>query len=108
MGSLAVDDVVTVIFPYSDFSAFKLRPALILAVSDFGNYITCQITSKTVSKRAIPVLGSALVVSGLKTESYIRPDKLFTLEPTLIKKRIGALPTGTTKRVKQALRELFD
>ncbi|MFN3997245.1 hypothetical protein [Algoriphagus sp.] len=39
-------DIVAVNFPFSDLSATKRRPALVLAYAENGDYLLCQITSK--------------------------------------------------------------
>ena len=41
----SVGMVVTVRFPFSDLSNSKKRPAIVLAPSDRGDWILCQITS---------------------------------------------------------------
>jgi len=38
--------VVLVRFPFSDLSQTKLRPAVVLADADRGDWILCQVTSK--------------------------------------------------------------
>ena len=45
MGTPAVRSVVLVTFPFSDLSASKLRPAVVLADVGRGDYILCQVTS---------------------------------------------------------------
>lgn len=108
MGRFAVGDVVTVIFPYADLSHFKRRPALIVGQAEFGNYITCQITSKAAtSKTAVRLFDADFNEGGLKKDSYIRPDKIFTLEPSLIQTRAGALSKTKLETAQAAVRALF-
>lgn len=38
--------VILVPFPFSDLTQAKLRPAVVLAQADRGDWILCQITSK--------------------------------------------------------------
>ena len=58
MGTLAAGQVVLVHFPFSDLTASKLRPAVVLAEARRGDWILCQITSKSYGDtRAIPVSG---------------------------------------------------
>ena len=46
MGTFAAGQVVIVHFPFSDLTASKLRPAVVLAEAGRGDWILCQITSK--------------------------------------------------------------
>lgn len=108
MGTFAVGDVVTVVFPFADLSAFKRRPALIVGRAEFGNFITCQITSKaTASNKAIPLTDRDFSEGSLKLDSFIRPDKIFTLEPSLIQATAGRLSEQKLIEVKAAVRNLF-
>ncbi len=45
MGAFAAGQVIVVPFPFSDLSAQKYRPALILADAGRGDWVLCQITS---------------------------------------------------------------
>ena|ERR1039457_4013669 len=108
MGSFAVGDVVLVAFPYADFSAFKIRPALVVGMAEFNNFITCQITSKaTTSKKAIPLTDNEFSSGGLKVDSYVRPDKLFTVEQSVIQAKAGVLQFNKTGQIKTSIREIF-
>ena len=108
MGQLVVGDVVIVTFPYSDLTGHKLRPALVLAIAEFDNLILCQITSKPyASKQAISLTKTDFRVGGLPIKSYIRPDKLFTAEPTIIKKIIGQLKPSSREKILSHVRDLF-
>ncbi|MDO9036700.1 MAG: hypothetical protein Q7U51_16080 [Methanoregula sp.] len=51
MGGLVKGDVVVVLFPFSDLSSVKKRPALVLATPDGDDVILSQITSRLVSER---------------------------------------------------------
>ena len=109
MGSFAVGDVVLIAFPYADFSAFKIRPALIVGKAEFGNFITCQITSKaTTSKKAILLTDNEFSDGGLKVDSFIRPDKLFTIEQSVIQAKAGVLQTNKIGQIKTLIREIFN
>ena len=44
-------DVVVVLFPFSDLTQAKRRPAFVVSVLDGDDVILCQITSKTVRDR---------------------------------------------------------
>ncbi len=44
--NLGKGDIISVPFPFSDASATKRRPALVIAESDSNNIIVCPVTSK--------------------------------------------------------------
>ena len=108
MGVFAVGDVVLIPFPYADFSTFKKRPALVVGIAEFDNLILCQITSKAItSKKAIKLVAADFLKGSLNIESYIRPDKLFTVEKSVIEGVLGSLKTETVEVVQSAIRQLF-
>ena len=108
MESFAVGDVVSVTFPFSDLSSNKVRPALILARVEFNNYILCQITSKPyTSKAAIKLTDSDFINGKLPTMSYIRPDKLFTTDASIIHKRFGHLELNKCQKILTKVQKLF-
>ena len=108
MGSFAVGEVVLVAFPYADFSKFKKRPALVVGIAEFENLILCQITSKAeTSKTAVPLTDDDFALGCLSKDSFIRPDKIFTVEQSVIDRKIGRLQTFKMNQVKLRVRQLF-
>lgn len=108
MGKLAVGSVVLVTFPFSNLKGQKIRPALVLANVEFGNIILCQITSKSyTSKTAICIRSEDFTEGNLPVISYIRPDKLFTADTTIIKKVIGILVPKIRNKILQNVRKIF-
>lgn len=104
MGSLAVGDVVLVDFPFSDGSAFKKRPALVVCLLNDGDYLLCMITSRDREDEvAVKVFGMEMETSHLQRESYIRSQKIFVASGTIIRKRLGAISTHLVFTVKQHL-----
>lgn len=47
MGTFTAGQVVIVHFPFSDLTVSKLRPAVVLAEAGRGDWILCQINSKS-------------------------------------------------------------
>ncbi|MEK9176295.1 MAG: type II toxin-antitoxin system PemK/MazF family toxin [Patescibacteria group bacterium] len=108
MAKFTVGSVVLVTFPFSNLKGQKLRPALVLANVEFNNLILCQITSKPyTSKISISVKPDDFAKGGLPVISYIRPDKLFTADTTIIKKTVGQLSATTKDVVLKNVCELF-
>lgn len=100
--------IVLVTFPFSNLKGKKLRPALVLATVEFDNLILCQITSKPYSsKTAICIKPSDFIEGGLPILSYIRPDKLFTADESIIRSIAGQLMPKTKKLILRRVRRLF-
>lgn len=108
MGKFTVGSVVLVIFPFSNLKGQKVRPALVLANVEFGNLVLCQITSKSyTSKVAICVESKNFAKGNLPVISYVRPDKLFTADATIIKDVVGQLTPTIKDKILKSVRELF-
>lgn len=108
MGKFAVGSVVLVTFPFSNLKGQKVRPALVLANVEFNNLILCQITSKPyTSKISIRLKSTDFATGGLPVISYVRPDKLFTADKTIIKNTVGQLTATTKNAVLNNIRALF-
>ncbi len=108
MGQFAVGQVISAAFPFSDLSAQKYRPALITAIVDFEDLILCQITSKSYSSSmAIKLSKADFADGGLPISSYIRPDKLFTADPSIVSQVYGELAPKKRQQVLAVLRGLF-
>ena len=108
MEDITVGSVVLVSFPFSNLKGKKIRPALVVAHAEFGNLILCQITSKAYSsKTAISVEHSDFAQGLLPLESYVRPDKLFTADVSIITGKAGELTTSKMSAILHQVRKLF-
>lgn len=85
-------DVIVLPFPFTDLSSAKRRPAVVLADLKGNDYIMLQITSKNVKDSyAISLAATDFISGSLKTDSNVRPNKIFTLDGQLILYKIGHL-----------------
>jgi mRNA interferase MazF len=85
-------DVVVLEFPFSNLLQVKRRPSLIIKVPKGEDLIVCQITRKSYEKSVeIPIRKEDFLKGSLKVESYMRIDKIFSIEKSLIKYKIGEL-----------------
>lgn len=108
LGSLKAGDIVLVTFPFSDLSDQKIRPALVTAKAEFNNFILCQITSKSYSsKQAIQIEAADFAQGSLPITSYVRPDKLFTADTSIIRRSVGTLTQTKRDFILSSIRELF-
>lgn len=108
MGNFTVGQVVSSSFPFSDLKTSKYRPALVVAIVDFDNLILCQITSKPYSSTmAIELSEQDFAEGSLPAKSYIRPDKLFTAEESIVSTKYGELKPEKLRHTLSVLRNLF-
>lgn len=108
MEKFTVGSIVLVAFPFSNLKSKKRRPALILAQVEFNNLILCQITSKPYSsKSAIRIESTDFVEGSLPVVSYVRPDKLFTADTSIIEGTAGKLTTKVKRNILKQVRNLF-
>ena len=92
MGEFVKGDVVVVLFPFSDLSNAKKRPALVITTLDGDDVILCQITSRQViDKYSIPIGEEDFIEGSLRQESNVRPNRLFTADSRIIQYRAGHL-----------------
>ena len=91
MGTFAAGQVVLVHFPFSDLTASKLRPAVVLAEAGRGDWILCQITSKSYGDgKAISLEAADFAHGSLRQISFAHPGKLFTAHSSLVAKQVCA------------------
>ena len=92
MDAPSVGSVVLVRFPFSDLSASKLRPAIVLADAGRDDWILCQITSTPYSDpRAVPIADCDFAFGSLARTSYARPGKLFAANTSIMHRVVGRL-----------------
>lgn len=92
MEGLVKGDVVIIEFPFSNLMQAKRRPSLVIKVPKGDDVIVCQITGMSHEKSVeIPIKKGDFHKGGLKVESYIRLDKIFSIEKYLIKYKAGSL-----------------
>lgn len=92
MGAFASRQVILLPFPFSDLSANKLRPALLLADAGKGDWVLCQITSRPYADtQAITLTDAGFAAGSLQRTSYARASKLFTAHESLFQRVAGTL-----------------
>jgi len=104
VGIFVKGDIVVVPFPFSDVSAAKRRPALVLTDSEqdtCGDFILAQITSQQAADDlAVEIDAGDFENGALRHASSVRPSKLFTANEKIVLYKAGNLR-------KEKLREVF-
>ena len=95
--------------PFSDLSDSKLRPAFVLADVGRGDFLLCQITSRRYrDSAAIELSDNDFRQGSLQRRSYIRPEKLFTANQTLIEREVGLLKVALWQSVVTAIESILN
>ena len=85
-------EIVVLEFPFSNMMQVKRRPSLVIKVPKGDDIIVCQITGKSYEKSVeIPIKKEDFSKGNLRIESYVRLDKIFSVEKSLIKYKAGSL-----------------
>jgi mRNA interferase MazF len=83
-------ELLLVPFPFSDLSAAKRRPVLALTEPDrYGDFIALPVTSRPQSQYGLPIPAAELISGRLPAPSWIRTDRIVTLNSSLVIKSIG-------------------
>jgi mRNA interferase MazF len=106
---LSIGQVVLARFPFSDLSNQKLRPCVVIGLAEFDDILLCQITSKPYgSKRAISLATKDMQSGSIVVDSYIRPDKIATLDQKMLTKNLGHLKPQKLAEVKAVLKKILE
>jgi mRNA interferase MazF len=85
MGKPVVGEVVVFPFPQTNLQAGKRRPALVVVDLVGDDPVLCQITSQARSDAySVPLFRSDFERGRLAVDSYIRAQRLFTVEQSVI------------------------
>lgn len=108
MGRPLKGDIVTIPFPFSDLSGAKHRPALVIASMKGDDIILCQITSKSYGDPYSVLLELSDFVKGtLPQTSFIRPNKIFTADSSIVKRTIGHVSPEKIDEVIAAINDII-
>jgi len=109
MENLSVGKVILASFPFSDLTAKKLRPCFILGIAEFDDIVLCQITSNRYrSKRAIALKPTDFNQGSIIRNSFIRLDKIATLDKRMVRRVLGSVTESKLREVKLALKEFLE
>ena len=104
-------DVVLIPFPYTDLTATKTRPAVVVSsdlyLANYPDLVVCYISSRlAIATKALDYVIREWKEAGLLKPSFLRP-KLATIVPDLVVLHVGALAAvdrgGLDRILRQAL-----
>ena len=108
MGKPVIGEVVVFPFPQTNLQSGKRRPALVVADLKGDDLILCQITSQARSDGySVPLTAADFERGRLVRDSFIRPNRLFTVEQSVILYAAGKVRLEKLNEVRAKIRELF-
>jgi mRNA interferase MazF len=108
VGKPVIGEVVVLPFPQTNLQAGKRRPALVVADLKGDDLILCQITSQARSDGdSVPLRPADFERGRLAVDSFIRPNRLFTVEQSVILYAAGKVNDAKLKEVRAKIRSLF-
>ncbi len=108
MGKPLAGDVVVLPFPQTNLQTGKRRPALVVADLAGDDLILCQITSRARSDGySVPLSAGDCEQGRLTVDSFIRPNRLFTVEQSVILYAAARVKPSKLQEVQAKIRQLF-
>jgi mRNA interferase MazF len=101
-------DIVLVRFPFTDLSATKVRPAVVLAIHGADLAIAGVFSMSGQDFRETWLVLSeqdpAFPQTGLKTTSVVKGERIAVIEQSVVSRKLGSLSAQQLAHVKRAVR----
>ena len=108
MGKPVIGEVVVLPFPQTNLQSGKRRPALVVADLAGDDLVLCQITrTLRPDGYSIPLVFADFERGRLAVDSFIRSNRLFTVEQSVILYAAGKIKAAKLQEVKAKIRQLF-
>lgn len=110
MGQPAVGTITLVNFPFADLKGYKKRPAIIVALGSMQTAVLCQITSRRLANTpSVSITAADFALGTLPVTSYVRPDKLFTVDSdTARKQAVGKVSDKKLREIRRSVIKFFE
>ena len=99
--------VVLVPFPFTDLSASKVRPAVVVSAKPIGDDVILAFISSRQKQGESNIRIVPSEMNGLKVPSVIICSKLATLEKTTLLGELGYVEDSILKQIKAKLKLIF-
>jgi mRNA interferase MazF len=107
-------DILLVNYPFTDGSAAKLRPVLVVSVDPFnqGEDLVFVPISSTPGRNGphvfeLPDSAVFFAQTGLRRTSHVKWTKPLTIAKTVVRSKLGQLPQAELSAIQAHVRELF-
>ncbi len=108
--SYLTGDIVHVNFPMAEGDSplgtgrFKARPALVVTDADSqGDFVTVAVTSKSHHAHCLELKAADLANGRLNQQSFVRADKLFSVNGQAVQAKLGVAKPELMTRVRKLL-----
>jgi mRNA interferase MazF len=100
MGKFIKGEVVTLPFPFSNLTGSKRRPALVVSEAMGDDIVLCQITASRNDSFTVELTRNDFTIGSLPQDpSFIRPNKIFTADSTIISSSVGTIKPEKYRQV---------
>jgi len=99
-------EIVLLLFPFSDSSEGKRRPALVLFDTGDDDLVVARITSQ-ITQTEFDVEILEWQKAGLLVPSVVRVHKLATLEKSLVERKLGTLTPEDWSQARMRIRQFW-
>ncbi|MCP4593298.1 MAG: type II toxin-antitoxin system PemK/MazF family toxin [bacterium] len=104
--------LILVAYPFTDHTAAKLRPALVVSGSTNGDFVAVPISSQVDTATgtfAYPILETEdyFQATKLRCSSTVRWSKPMTISGSVVQRRLGTVPTEVLGEIQRLIRGLF-
>jgi mRNA interferase MazF len=83
-------DILLINFPFTDLQTSKKRPIIVIQdENELNDFVCFQITSKNTTSKLIKIENNNIEDGVLKLISYVKYDKCFTLNSSLVNKKLA-------------------
>ncbi|MEG4226353.1 type II toxin-antitoxin system PemK/MazF family toxin [Microcoleus sp. N9_B2] len=96
--------------PSTQLTQFKLRPAVIISADNLNQILDDVMVVPCTSKTTRPlrvaqhlITGDEIALAGIIVESVVRCDSIFTLNKSMITRKLGSLSTEAINHVNRCL-----
>lgn len=96
--------------PSTQLTQFKLRPAVIISADNLNQIlddvmvVPCTSkTSRSLTMTQYLITGNEIALAGIRVESVVRCESIFTLNKSMITRKLGSLSTEAINHVNRCL-----
>jgi mRNA interferase MazF len=110
---LSQRDIVLISFPFSNLENSKVRPVLVISNDEYNNkfndFIAVPLTSNIKARQyAMKITNRNLENGTLVAPSQIKVDKIFSVNQSLVRKKIGKAKKDFYKQIKDMIVAIID